>query len=484
MQNTIRAISYARLSVKRGGESLAIGRQHEDCQKLIEQNGWKLVGSISDDGKSAWHEGGKRPGYEALCEAIRRREVDVVVVYEVDRLARRLRGLLDLIDLLNTYDVTVHTVKSGVMRLDSPKDIAFAQMAGVIAESYVSEARYNNLRMRRQMAENGRRHVTARPYGWEAGGLKVRESEAAVVREITARIIDGETGSRIARDLNRRKIATVKGAEWTGIGVKKTALRAANAGLREHHGNIYDGTWEPIVSRQEWERVQHVLSAPTTAWKRGKGRKYPFTGFVVCGSCGRALSVGTGRSNSGHTAYRCDMKKSHQAEATGCGGVQRAQIPVDYLIKEALIVRLDGGALHKAISALHDDEGALVNLLEQAARQRERIDSLVEDYASGLLTRQQLAKAKSVAEARLREIEQEASLHSGTGMLRNIDLSRSIRETVESADLYWLRDVAEILIERVEVKPLPKKGWKLEHVVIDGKRYRFSPEYVEIFWRV
>ena len=55
---------------------------------------------------------------------------------------------------------------------------------------------------------------------------------------------------------------------------------------------------------------------------------------------------------------------------------------------------------------------------------------------------------------------------------------------VETADLYLLRDIAELLIKEVRVMPQPKRGFVLKHLEVDGHRYRFDPELVQLDWLV
>lgn len=482
----IRAICYYRLSVNRSGETLAIERQREDCTALIERNGWQLVGEYSDDNRSAWHENTRRKSYDALCEAIRRRECDVVVVYAMDRIARRVTGQLEYATLIAEHHVTTHTVKDGIARLDSSTSIAEFQMKAVFAEFYVNDARDKNLRARLQAAQQGKRHVTARPYGWEDKGLIIRPDEAAIVQEIVKRLIVGETSTAIARSLNEREVPTIKGAKWTGIGVRKTATRASNAGLRDHHGVVYDGTWEPIIARDEWERVCAVVNRPARAYRRGTGRKYWLTGFAYCAECGKKLSVGMGRANEGRAAYRCDQRNSHESLHTGCGRVQRQQIPLDWYVRELIIRHLDGDGLRNAVAQVNSDETRVQELTKQLRDQRDFIEGLVSSFGRQELqmSMAEFNRAKLTAEARLDEINQELRHINPTGIMSKLDFSKSLRQQIENADIYVLREIADVVIKRVVVKPQAKSGWKVKWVEIDRVRFRFDVDLVEIEWQV
>ena len=63
------------------------------------------------------------------------REKDVLVVYKIDRIARSLKGLIEIVELLKNKDVDIVSLDLGD-RVDttSPMGKAFFQIAGVFAE--------------------------------------------------------------------------------------------------------------------------------------------------------------------------------------------------------------------------------------------------------------------------------------------------------------------------------------------------------------
>ena len=63
------------------------------------------------------------------------RKNDIVVVYKIDRIARSLKGLIDIIEILNTKKVNLISLDSGdKVDTTSPMGKAFFQIAGVFAE--------------------------------------------------------------------------------------------------------------------------------------------------------------------------------------------------------------------------------------------------------------------------------------------------------------------------------------------------------------
>ena len=58
-----------------------------------------------------------------------------MVVYKIDRIARSLKGLIDIVELLNTKKVNFISLDSGdKVDTTSPMGRAFFQIAGVFAE--------------------------------------------------------------------------------------------------------------------------------------------------------------------------------------------------------------------------------------------------------------------------------------------------------------------------------------------------------------
>ena len=69
----------------------------------------------------------------AMIESLR--TDDIVVVYKIDRIARSLKGLIEIIELLNAKSVDLISLDSGdKVNTTSPMGRAFFQIAGVFAE--------------------------------------------------------------------------------------------------------------------------------------------------------------------------------------------------------------------------------------------------------------------------------------------------------------------------------------------------------------
>ncbi len=71
--------------------------------------GWRLIPDRFDDGAFSGASL-ERPAVQALMELIRARQVDVIVVYKVDRLTRSLADFAKLVELFDANDVSFVSV--------------------------------------------------------------------------------------------------------------------------------------------------------------------------------------------------------------------------------------------------------------------------------------------------------------------------------------------------------------------------------------
>ncbi len=113
-------IGYARVSSNT--QDLELQKQE------LKKAGCKKIYSESISGKN-----NERPQLLAMIEALR--EKDTVVVYKIDRMARSLKGLISIVELLDDKKADFVSLDSGdKVDTTSPMGRAFFQIAGVFAE--------------------------------------------------------------------------------------------------------------------------------------------------------------------------------------------------------------------------------------------------------------------------------------------------------------------------------------------------------------
>src|SRR5664280_447823 len=105
-----RCAIYTRKSSEEGLEQdfNSLHAQREACEAFIKSQageGWRLIKTAYDDGGLS---GGtmERPALQCLLEDIRRRLVDVVVIYKIDRLTRSLADFAKLVEIFDAHGVS------------------------------------------------------------------------------------------------------------------------------------------------------------------------------------------------------------------------------------------------------------------------------------------------------------------------------------------------------------------------------------------
>lgn len=248
-----RVAIYARISDDREGSGLGVARQVRECDALCKQRRWRVAGVYEDNDVSASRYSRKRrPGYDALLDAVRAGEVAGIVAWHTDRLHRRPAELERFIDVIETAGVEVHTVKSGELNLNTPTGRLVARQLGSIA-AYESEHKGDRIRSKaREMAEAGAPALSStRMFGYEIDGMTICKHEAREVRRAVKRVLAGESFYAVMQDWNARGVKTTKGNEWVPTTFKRMLTSPRLAGLRVHQGDEFPGQWPAIVAIEE-----------------------------------------------------------------------------------------------------------------------------------------------------------------------------------------------------------------------------------------
>ncbi len=105
----MKAAGYIRVSTdEQAREGVSLDNQRAKIQAYCQLHDLELVAVLDDPGRS-----GKdlnREGVQTLLDMIRARKVDAVVVYKLDRLSRRVRDTLSIMDLVDKRGIAFHSI--------------------------------------------------------------------------------------------------------------------------------------------------------------------------------------------------------------------------------------------------------------------------------------------------------------------------------------------------------------------------------------
>ena len=129
MSKRVRAALYARVSTTGHGQD--VGLQLDELRQVAAQRGWEAVEYI-DVGVSGAKD--SRPALDRMLVDAREGRLDIVAIWKLDRLARSVRHLLDLVDRLNAWGVGLVSLRDAHIDTTTPSGRFTLQILGAVAE--------------------------------------------------------------------------------------------------------------------------------------------------------------------------------------------------------------------------------------------------------------------------------------------------------------------------------------------------------------
>jgi DNA invertase Pin-like site-specific DNA recombinase len=226
---------------------------------------------------------------------------------------------------------------------------------------------------------------------------------------------------------------------------------------------VTEGTHEPLVSRELFERVQDRLAGNRGGRLRAAARGYLLSGLLVCGHCGRTLR---GQANGENLFYRCGAYDEVGRAVCGFGRVTQAGV-VSMLLRVLQRTFLDPARLRELRAEVRRQEqveqapdrtagleAAAAALDRKVEQGRANLALLPADMIPGVVAtvrgweqeRDQLRAELQRALAGGRVGDLEATIATAEAALWRL------REAAAGCDQALLRDVLREMVERVEFR--------------------------------
>jgi DNA invertase Pin-like site-specific DNA recombinase len=255
MIQRIRCAIYTRKSSEQGLEQSfnSLDAQREACEAYVksqQHEGWRLIPAHYDDGGFS---GGNmdRPALKQLIMELQAGNVNVVVVYKVDRLTRSLADFAKLVEQFDKYGVSFVSVTqqfnttTSMGRLTLNVLLSFAQF----------EREVTGERIRDKIAASKKKGMWMGgtvPLGYTAGDHKLvlNEAEAATVRRIFNEFLRFGNVTSLREWLRDNNIRS-RGGNNFFRGPLYILLRNPHyIGLIKHKKETYPGEHPAIIDRE------------------------------------------------------------------------------------------------------------------------------------------------------------------------------------------------------------------------------------------
>lgn len=441
------AAIYCRISDDRAGTALGVARQEADCRALADRKGWPVADLYVDNDISAADRRKRRPEYERLLGDLKAGAVDAVIVWDLDRLHRRPLELERFFEIADAAGVQKLASVAGDVDLGSGEGLLLARIKGAVAADEVAKIKRRVRRKHDELAESGAvSGGGARPFGFEEDRLTIRESEAVVLREAMRRVLAGESSRSVCADLNERGVRTSVGNPWSTSVLTRLLSSARVCGQRERNGEAYAAQWPAIVSPAEVAAFRALRKEKASSGRR-VSRGYLLSGLVVCEACG-ARMVSRPR-NDGVRRYVCASGPGF----SGCGKTYVVAEPLEDLITEAVLVRLDKPEFAKSWNRAEQqaDGSGIAAAIDDDELQ---LDELATAYGQKLVSLREYLKARAPIEARLEAARKRLAASTGPARIREfVGHGEQLRDVWDGLDITRRQAIIGGVLERVTIGP-------------------------------
>jgi len=314
---------YTRISTDENMQRYSLDAQRDRlesfCKGVYGEQGFEIIDTYRDMESGAHVD---RPQLKRMLADAAAGRFEVLVVFRVDRLSRKLADLVPMVEGLTKAGVCFRSVSES-FDTASASGRAMMQLLGVFGELERENIIERTKVGMEKKARTGAWVSGAVPYAYVATpdkkAIVVVPDEAFIVRRVYEEYATGNLGVRAIRDrLTADGHRKRSGKPWDPRTLLLILTNPVYVGKIRWNSAVYPGTQEAIVSQKVFDRAGEILKARAAELK---GRQWHTdserlaTGIIHCALCGRAMVGVSGNKNGRKIPYYvCNGRLSK----TGC----------------------------------------------------------------------------------------------------------------------------------------------------------------------
>lgn len=467
---------YVRVSSERQANEAhySIPEQIDRLKSYCKAKEWNVYKIYTDGGQSGAYL--DRPALNELVKDAELKKYNMVLVYKLDRLSRRQKDTLHLIeDVFMENDIDFTSV---VENLDTstPTGRAFIGLLSVFAQLEREQIQERMKMGKAGRAKKGKYHAGGTipiGYNYENGNLIVNEYEAMQVRLVFDLRSQGYDIRAIERYMQEHGYKhkgnnnVESSNDWYSNTIRRVLKNKVYLGLIKHHDEYFQGEHEPIIDEELFYKLQPELEANSLKYSHNDGKyKSLLGGIIYCEKCGAKYAYNT---NSVRHPERCE-KTGYYGCYSRSKRVKKMIVDPNCENKNWRSKELDETVVNE-IKRLKFDEGALQSIrttkivdtqdqTEQIKKRLSQIDAqiskLMDLYTLGSIDLDiiqskisPLTTEKGNLENTLHELlaDQKPNMDDDTVM----SLVDSFLEKTKNGTLDERRDILSVLIDRIDL---------------------------------
>ncbi|MBQ8504241.1 MAG: recombinase family protein [Clostridia bacterium] len=550
-----RVVIYARVSTEHEAQISALENQVDWYKPILAARPeWELVGQYIDEGITGTS-AEKRPQFMKMIRDAKQKKFDMIITREVSRFARNTVDTLQYTRELKAKGVEVFFINDNIKTFDGDGELRLTIMATLAQD----ESRKTSIRVKsgqQTSMENGVFYGNGNILGYKRVQKLLPDNkkqvdffidpvQAETVKLIYEMYLAGNGLTKIKEELERRGHKTAMGkTRWYETVIGHVLKNSFYCGIITYHkeytpdyltqkkiknyGEIelvqVKGRHEPIISEEDYERVQMIMASKTAKLKNlntgrrsttGKRPRTTVWGKLLICECGHRFNTRFWGRDDRQTIYgyqcydsvRTGSYESRKKKGLPLDGICRTPMIPDwklqmmanyifrnYLSEKDKVLALANSMLEAHINDKEDDVDYEA-IIERKQRELEKFNNKLSNYidmrAEGEIDKEQFTAKTSEIKADISrlntEIEElEAKLNKEPAIVDYKDKLTVLQYALEQYTNADDDDIPESVIEAFVVKIVAKKDgfdWYLRfdgdpndplHLKTEGKRRKNS----------
>ncbi|MDR7280880.1 recombinase family protein [Catenuloplanes atrovinosus] len=386
--NKPRALGVVRLSVSNENQT-GEETQRRRITKRAESDEMEMVGWAVDIDVSGSTSPWMRPSIGNWLTN-RKDEFDHIIVLKIDRIARSVRHLTELMEWCSKHGKGLISCEEG-FDLSKPWGKVVVQILAVVAEAELDAITARIRASREAMRQQGRWPGGLVPFGRrsvkgsDGFTLELDPEYGPVLKEMIRRFIDTPSFSGVAQWLNEQEIPTVqdiarlrsargesttrliapeaRGRKWLPNAVQAILTNRSLLGeYQTADGSVLRGDdgapimrSQPVLGMEEWAVLQDAVNS--VKYKKPRGSSSALLGVAFCLTCGNPLYFTKAEpARSRKARYRCHGNKSKGQPA--CKGAALTAERLYAWLEELLLIQIGDLEIMESVTKAGDDEQA------------------------------------------------------------------------------------------------------------------------------
>ena len=465
------AVGYARYSTDKQTENSII-YQTDAITKYCEKNRLSLITIFSDQAETGTNI--NRPGFQALISAAKRKEFDVVVIYDISRASRDVADWFSFRKEMTRLGIKVESATQQLGDFTDPNAFLTELLTAGLGQHSVLQTRQKSIAGVAERAKEGMFLGGIPPLGYDIkdGFYVINSGEAQIVRKIFKMYSEGFSYNEIIKSLNN---ATGKKGRPFGKNSMNSILR------NERYIGVYSWNkrrmklfrqWAggelnpdviriedvipPIIDKDIWERVQIRMNNNKRNASNKAKREYLLSGKIECGSCGAAYIGHTSTNQKGIESrrYCCGNKyRTHSCDSHNINADEIETFVIQHIRKYIKEINFDEAV--KGISEQINKSGKK----DFSAEKEEilEIDRKIKNGINAVMSGMDIPEIKEEIE-RLRERKLELeNIMSYSAIedkaISEAEIQQCLKEIVEEANAKDARTLVNTFLQKIYANP-------------------------------